>query len=145
VAVVISLAAVAVCVGQQKKEERKSAEIQVWSIRATTKNKEISPELRELAEKLKKEFKFTGFKLEEKASGSASIDETYSTKLPGGYQANVMPKSIEGKKVQLAIEILKGKDSKVKSKVTIAAGQFQLFGGLSLDHGDQLIVAVSAK
>jgi hypothetical protein len=142
---VMSLAGVAVCVGQQKKEERKSTDIQVWAIRATTKNKEISKELRELADKLKKDFKFTGFKLEQKASGSAALDKAYNATLTGGYQANVTPKSIDGKQVKLQVQVLKGKDSKLNTTVTVKAGQFQLLGGMSLDGGDQLIVAVSAK
>ncbi len=143
-ALVLSLAGTAICVGQQK-PERKSADIQVWAIRATTKNKDISPELRDLADKLKKDFKFTGFKLEQKASGSAALGKAYSTALPGGYQANVTPKTNDGKKVQFQVEVLKGKDRKLNTTVTVKSGQFQLFGGMALDGGDQLIVAVSAK
>jgi hypothetical protein len=141
---VLSLVGAAVCVGQQK-PERKSADIQVWAIRATTKNKEISKELQSLAEKLKRDFKFTGFKLEQKASGSAAIGKAYNTALPGGYQVNVTPKSSDGKQVELQVEVLKGKDRKLNSTVKVRAGEFQLFGGMSLDGGDQLIVAVSAK
>jgi len=143
-ALVMGLAGSVVCVGQQK-PERKSTDIQVWAIRATTKNKEISKELRELADKLKRDFKFTGFKLEQRASGSAAIGKAYSTSLTGGYQANVTPKSNDGKQVKLQVEVLKGKDSKLNTTVTVKAGQFQLLGGMSLDGGDQLIVAVSAK
>ena len=141
---ILSLVGGSACLAQ-KRPEAKSVDIQVWSIRATTKNKEISPELKELAEKLKKDFKFTGFKLEAKATGSANIGKAYNTSLPGGYQANVTPKALDGKKVQLTVEVLKGKDRKVNTTITITAGQFQLFGGLSLDGGDQLILAVSAK
>lgn len=144
-ALVMGLAGSVVCLGQQKKEERKSADIQVWSIRATTKNKEISKELRELADKLKRDFKFTGFKLEQRASGSEAIGKVYSASLTGGYQAKVTPKSNDGKQVKLQVEVLKGKDSKLNTTITVRPGQFQLLGGMLLDGGDQLIVAVSAK
>jgi hypothetical protein len=143
-ALLASLAATTVCVAQPA-QERKSADIQVWAIRATTKNKEISPELRDLAEKLKKEFKFTGFKLEQRSSGNAAIGKAYSTSLPGGYRANVTPKSNDGRRVQLQVEVFHGKDRKLNATVTVRSGQFQLFGGLSLDGGDQLILAVSGR
>ena len=56
----------------QDKGDKKSTDIQVWAIRATTKNKDISPELKRIAEELKKQFKFTGFKLEKSATGSVA-------------------------------------------------------------------------
>ena len=76
----------------QDKGDKKSADIQVWAIRATTKNKDISPELKRIAEKLKKQFKFTGFKLEKNATGTAEIGKAYSTPLIGGYPASVTPR-----------------------------------------------------
>jgi hypothetical protein len=129
----------------QDKGDKKSAEIQVWAIRATTKNKDISPELKRIAEELKKQFKFTGFKLEKSATETKEIGKAFSTPLIGGYTANVTPQKIEGKRITLEIEVLKGKERKIKTTVTLSAGKFQLQGGLDLDGGDALIVAVSGK
>jgi hypothetical protein len=141
---VLGLAGALVCPAQQR-EDRKSADIQVWSIRATTKNKDISPELRDIADKLKKQFKFTGFKLEKTSTGQAAIGKTFTASLIGGYTASVTPKKSEDKRITLEVEVRKGKDRKLNATVTVSAGTFQLFGGLALDGGDQLIVAVSAK
>jgi hypothetical protein len=142
----VALAGTAVCVGQQRKEQPKSAEIQVWAIRATTKNKDISKELKPIAEALKKEhMKFTGFKLEQKNTGSAEIGKAYSVSLPGGYQANITPISNDGKKVKFKLEVTKGKVNKLKVTYTVEAGKFQLAGGWDLGSGDSLILAVSAK
>ena len=129
----------------QDKGDKKSTDIQVWAIRATTKNKDISPELKRIAEELKKQFKFTGFKLEKSATGSAEIGKAFSTPLIGGYTASVTPQKIDGKRITLDIEVLKGKERKIKTTVTLSAGKFQLQGGLDLDGGDALIVAVSGK
>jgi len=142
---IISLAGTAVCLGQEKKQERKSADIQVWAIRATTKNKEISKDLQQIADELKKKFKFTGFKLEQKNTGSAALGKAYSVTLPGGYQANVTPDSNDGKKVKLKVEVTKGKKQVSSVTYTVDVGKFQLQGGWDLDGGDSLILAVSAK
>ncbi|MBP7745345.1 MAG: hypothetical protein KA383_04380 [Phycisphaerae bacterium] len=129
----------------QPKDPPKTVDLQVWSIRATTKNKDISPELREIADKLKRESKFTGFKLEQRAAGTTKVGEAYATALPGSYKAKVTPQKADDKRVTLAVEVLKGDKQQVNATVTIKARQFQLFGGLSLDGDDQLIVAVSGK
>ncbi len=140
------LAGTACGLADQKKDD-KSVNVQVWAIRATTKNKEISPELKEIAEKLKKDTKYTGFKLEKKASGSAAIGKTFTATLIGGYTAKVTPKSVDSKKVELQITITKEKEKtpKLDTTVKLAAGDWQLSGGMDLDGGDALIVAVSGK
>lgn len=135
----------AACGAADDKDEKKSAEIQVWAIRATTKNKDISPELKGIADALKKQFKYTGFKLEQRATGKADIGKAFNTPLVGTYQANVTPKKNDGKKVQMQVEVLKGKESKYNATVTLDAGKFQLQGGWDLDGGDVLIVAVSGR
>ncbi len=142
---VLSLAGSAACLGQEKKPEPKSADIQVWAIRATTKNKDISKDLKQIADELKKKFKFTGFKLEQKNTGSAAIGKAYSVSLPGGYQANVTPESNDGKKVKLKVEVTKGKKLVSSVTYTVEAGKFQLVGGWDLEGGDSLILAVSGK
>ncbi len=144
VVLMIGSARVATCVGQNV-EDRKSADIQVWAIRATTKNNDISPELKSIADKLKKQFKYTGFKLEKQASGKADIGKSFTTPLIGDYQAKVTPKKNDGKRVELQIEVSKGKDRVLNTTVTLPVEQSQLMGGWKLDDTDALIVAVSAK
>ena len=141
VVLLLSVTGTAICLAQ----EQKPADIQVWAIRATTKNKEISKELRQIADELKKSFKFTGFKLEDKSTGSAAIGKAYSVDLPGGYQAKITPESRDGKKVKLKVEVTKGRKRVSSVTYTVEAGKFQLLGGWPLDGGDSLILAVSAK
>lgn len=141
---VLSLGGGALCVAQEA-DDRQSAAIQVWAIRATTKNKDISPELRGIADKLKKQFKYTGFKLERKATGTVAIGKAFTTGLIGDYQAKITPKRNDGKRVQLQVEVIKGESRVFNATVTLPAGQFQLAGGWSLGGGDALIMAVSAR
>lgn len=126
-----------------------AAEIQVLAIRATTKNTVISPELRELAEALKKQFKFTGFSLERKARGRVKLDEPFKTGLIGGYRAEITPKAHDGQRVTLALAVYEEaeKDPKPRLKLTftIPVKKFHLSGGFSLGSGDALILAVSAR
>ena len=144
-ALIVGLGGFAARAGDDK-DEKKTVDIQVLAIRATTKNKDISPELKGIADVLKKQFKFTGFKLEKKETGSKTpIGKAYNLALPGGYQINVTPKSSDGKKVELQVEVLKGKERKLNATYTLEAGKFQLQGGWDLDGGDALIVAVSGR
>lgn len=130
---------------QDKPGKGAPVDVQVRAIRATTKNAEISPELKNMAEQLKRQFRFTGFKLQKQASGKAPVGEAFATPLAGQYQARITPQKRDGERVQLEVEILQGEQRKLKANVTVPAGQYQLFGGLALDGGDQLIVAVSAR
>jgi hypothetical protein len=127
------------------KEPVKPATIEVLAIRATTKSADISPELKSIADKLKAQFKFTGFKLEKQASGAAAADKPFSGALSSGYSVQVVLKRNDGKRAQLEVKVLKGTDVKLNATVTVNVGQAQLFGGMALDGGDQLIIAVSAK
>lgn len=124
-------------------EERQTATIQVMAIRATTKNNDISPELRGIADALKRQFKFTGFKLERRASGSAKIGEAYSTPLTGDYTAKITPTKNDGKRITMRIEVMQGSERRLNTTVTVDARRYQLSGGFSLGGGDELIVAVS--
>lgn len=140
----MGVAGMAVCSAQGLADD-KSVDLQVWVIRATTKNKDISPELKGIADKLKQQFKYTGFKLERKAAGRADLGKTFTADLIGGYSLKLTPKKRDGKKIQLQVEVAKGKDPKLNATVTLPAGEFQLFGGWPLDGGDALIIGVSAR
>jgi len=124
---------------------RKSAEVQVWAIRATSKNSEISPELRAIAEQLKRQFRYTGFKLERRAAGKTDIGKAVETALIDGYRARVTPRKHDGQRVTLQIEVLKDGKPHYSATVTIEAGKFQLQGGWELEDADALIVAVAAR
>ncbi len=127
------------------KTEKKSAEVQVLVIRATTKNKDISPELSSIAETLKRQFKFTGFKLEGRPAGKVEIGKPFSASIVGGYRVSVTPQKSDGKKVQLQVEVYSGSDRKLNVNITVDAGKSQLLGGLKLDGGDELVLAISAR
>ncbi len=127
------------------KEELVTATVQVWAIRATKKNSDVDKELKELADKLKRDVSYTGFKLEKRTGGSASSDKAYAGELIGGYSVKVTPKRNDGKKVQLEILIQGPKTT--KATVTLNAGEYLPLGGSAqpLEGGDALIVAVSAR
>ncbi len=133
-------------VAQERGDDAKT-DLQVWAIRATTKNKDISPELRDIADKLKKQFRYTGYKLEKRASGSAAIGKDFAAELIGGYSAKITPKKNDGRKVTMQVVVLKGKETKpvVQATVMVTVREFALIGGPALDGGDVLILAVSGK
>jgi hypothetical protein len=142
---IIAVGLTGVATAWAQKDDRKSADLQVWTIRATTKNSEISPELRTIAEQLKKQFKYTGFKLERRATGHADLGKAFSTALVGDYQARITPQKHDGRRVTLQVEVLKGDQRQYNATVTLEAGKFQLQGGWALEGGDALIVAVAAR
>lgn len=144
-AAVLAMALLSASFGQAQDTSKRKTDIQVLAIRATNKNTEISPELKEIADELKKQFKFTGFKLEKRATGSAGIDEAFKTPLFEGWEARVTPKENDTKRVKLQIEIAKGKDKPDSATVTVPLGKFQLMGGQKLENGDSLIVAVAGR
>jgi hypothetical protein len=125
----------------------KKVTVEVLVIRATTKNKDISPELKELADKLRKQFKYTGFKLEKRLAGTTDLGVAYKTPLIGDYEAAITPQKREGKRLTLQMRVAKkGEDKpKLDMSATIPAGEFQLTGGWDLDGGDALIVGFAGK
>ena len=131
----------------RKDSAPKTVDLQVWGIRATTKNSEISPDLRNVADQLKSQFKFTGFKLETRQPGSVPLGRTFTASLTGNYQVKVTPQKVEDKRVTLQIEVAQIKPPKpgTSTTVTVDAGKYQLIGGPALDGGDTLIVAVSGR
>ncbi len=125
--------------------DKDPVDMEIWSIRATTKNNDISPELKGLAKTLKKQFKYTGFKLEKKSRGRADLGKSFSVTLIGGYQATVTPKSRSGKKIQIQVVVSKDKKSVINTTYTVDAGKLMPISAGPLDGGDQLIVAVRAR
>ncbi len=127
-----------------ERSPERTVNIRILAIRATRSNTEISPDLRSLADKLKRQFNFTGFKIEKPLAGSAAIGKAFGGPLMAGYSAYVMPRAIEDRKVQLQVRV--SKDGKDKSTVTATStsGEFVLYM-FPLPGGDQLIVAVAAR
>lgn len=140
------VAPVALAADDRQPDDTKAA-VEVLVIRATTRNRDISPELKDLADKLRKQFKYTGFKLEKRVSGSTDLGTAYKTPLLGDYEASVTPQKRDGKRVTLQIRVSrKGEDKpRLDMNVTVPAGEFQLTGGWELEGGDALIVGFTGR
>jgi hypothetical protein len=126
-----------------------TVQLQVLTIRATKSNNEISPQLKPLAEALKKSFKFTGYKLLKTDSRKAAFNRTLAISLAGPYKARIRPLARKDNRIQLKVEVFERKNNKdigkLSTTISLAAGKSQLFGGWKLDGQDVLIIAVSAK
>lgn len=124
-------------------------DLTMLAIRATNRNSEISPELRTIASQLKKQFKFSGFRVEQKVGASVQMGRAHRAELPAGYAISAKPVRLEKDRLTLEVEITRKdrRDPLLKSNVTIDAGRFQLFGGSGwkLDGDDILIIAVSGR
>jgi hypothetical protein len=148
-AVALAVSVAALATGTSWAQSAKPVEMRILAIRATTKDNKIDPELKSIAAKLKKQFKYTGFRVIAKKNGKATVGASFSTALTGGYKVKITPKSRTGKRVRLTIEVTKREGNKDKRKlnttVEFDAGKFQLQGGWKLSGGDVLIMAVSAR
>jgi hypothetical protein len=128
-----------------------SVSFQVWPIRATRSDKEISKELEKLADALKKTFNYTGYKLLKTDTRSADLGSAATSSLPGGYKLTLTPDKKGADKITYKLKITERKGDKdvekLNTTVSIAPEKFQLFGGsaFKLDGGDDLIIAISAK
>ncbi len=144
----------------EKKDER-PVDVELWLIRATTRDKDVSKELKELAKALKKQFKYTGFKLEKKITkDDIDLGKTFKTPLLGKYELAIKPTERSGKRIELELILTKrpdkppppDKDGKkkepkplLKTKLKLKAGPFMPIGCGTLDEKDYLIVAVRAR
>jgi hypothetical protein len=136
----------------EKKDAPKSApvELQLMVVRATNKNSEISPQLKDLPEKLK-QFRFKGYKLEKTINGKAEIGKEFPAELIDGYSGTVTPKARTKEKdkerVQLHVVISKKGVEKPETNTTftIDAGTSLPIAGPALSDGDTLFVLISAK
>ena len=126
-----------------------SVTVQILVIRATKSNTNISKELKSLAAGLKKQFKYTGYKLIEKSARKVAIGKSWKKSLGGPYSATLTPTSVSARDVTLKLEVRRRKGAKEKkiSVLTfkVAKRKSYLQGGWSLGGGDVLIIAVSAR
>ena len=130
-------------------DEEQTVQLQVLTIRATKSNNDISPELKPLAEALKKTFKFTGYKLLKTDTRKVALNKKRELSLAGPYKARITPLERKDNRIRLKVEVFERKDNKdisrLSTTISLAAGKSQLFGGWKLDGDDVLIIAVSAK
>lgn len=123
--------------------------VQLLVIRATKSNKEISPELKPIADALKGQFNFTGYKLVKRDSRGVALGKSATFGLTGPYSARITPKDRDERQVTLQIVVTekRGEKDVEKSNVTVKVTKerYTLQGGLDLDGGDKLILAVSGK
>ncbi len=122
-------------------------QIEVWEIRATRTNNDISRELQPIAAQLKQQFKYTGFKLVKVSKGSADLKETHVARLSQGYSARVTPLVQSGNRIQMAVEVKRLLKKRVNAKITIDRGGLQLFGGWDYPgtRDDVMIVGFRAR
>lgn len=134
---------------QSRANEDKDLDVQIYAIRATTANSEVSPELKSMAEKLSKQFKYTGFKLEKKAAGQARIDKSFEAELIDGYSAEVTPREIKDDRVKMNLKVTRREEDKPKTKLktdmTTERGKFVLVGVEKLGKDEFLIIAAAVR
>ncbi|MGE0481277.1 MAG: hypothetical protein AB7Q17_12475 [Phycisphaerae bacterium] len=132
-------------------QEAATVEVRVLAIRATTKNTDVSPQLKPLIDELRKSFKFTGYKLERDGNCKAAAGTGCAVDLLQDYRVEVTPRERKKESVCVRVVISKridGKDREFQSAgFTIAPGKFQLIGGpkFTLDGSDVLIIGVGAR
>jgi outer membrane translocation and assembly module TamA len=151
--ILVALACLILISGASRAEDKPKYDVSVLAIRATTENNQISPELRPIAEQLRKETKYTGFKLERKQDGKVEQGKTFTAALVAGYQAKVTPTERKDSKIALTVEVTRQEDKQerrlLRTAVKINSGKYYLQGGsgwkLDSKSSDVLIVAVSAR
>jgi outer membrane translocation and assembly module TamA len=149
----IALVCVLLVSSSSRAEDKPKYDVSVLAIRATTRNNEISPELRPIAEQLRKETKYTGFKLERKQDGKVEQGKTFAATLVAGYKVKVTPAERKDSKIALMVEVTKQEDKQerrlLRTTVKLHSGKYYLQGGsgwkLDPKNDDVLIVAVSAR
>lgn len=147
----VLLIAVSLCAGGSAALADETAEVQIWAIRATSKNATVSPELKSLAQQLKQEFKYTGYTLVGRKSGSVKLGQTITADLPGNYKAKVSPLERKADRIKLRIEIFKKEGDRetrlTGTTLTLDRERFQILGRWKLEDGgdDVLLVAIAAR
>jgi hypothetical protein len=134
--------------GNAQEQNADKIAVEVWAIRATTTNKIISPELKDLAKKLHKdaEFKkYTGFKLESRATGKTEPGRGYSVELLEQYRATVTPREREKKNIKLQFEAERQGKPILNTTISAPVGSLVPFGVGPLSNEDFLITAVRAR
>lgn len=124
--------------------------IELLVIRATTANEKIAPELKEIAQQLKTQFKYTGYALVKKEAQRIKLEEVAEIELPKPYVLRLTAVKADEQRVQFKVEILERRDgeSDTKLRTVLAArrGKAALLGGLPIgDERDVLVLALTAR
>jgi hypothetical protein len=135
-----------ICASPALAQQRANTQIEVWEIRATTSNSEISPELVSIASDLKKRFRYTGFKVVGRHSGRAELDETFTARLTAHYTVKVTPTNRGEGRIQMKVEIKRlGVKNKHNSVVTVPRGDMQFWGFEYPRSDDAMIIGIRAR
>lgn len=128
-------------------EQRRDFEVEVWAIRATKSNDEISPELRSIAGELKERFRYRGFKLEKRDRGSARPGQEFEARLGGGHRCTVKPIERDKRRIVAQVTAEKGGREVAKTKIEVRAGAAHLMGGWKYDDkgADAMVLLVRIR
>ncbi len=123
----------------------KACEVNVLVIRATKGSDKVSPELKSIESKLRKQFpQYKGFKLEGRRRGSVKLGQTLSAPLVENYRARVTPLEKDRKRVRLRVEFLRGDDRIANTTLALEPGRYAL-QSIGLPGEDALVVGVSGE
>ena len=131
--------------------EPRSQIVTVLAIRATRDNKEVSPELRSIAKALRRQFRYTGYKLVRKHTARTPIGKATTADLGNGFKALVTPTKRDKSRVELRLKVTQreGRKDRIRLDTTVRLppGRYYLVGGWKYAAGsdDVLIVAVAAR
>jgi hypothetical protein len=87
-------------------------DVQVWVVRASKSGDKVSPEIRALAEQLKKKYGYTSAILEKTLSGKATEAKPYQSDVAGPYKVRVRPKDRKGDRVTLQVTVTRTVEKK---------------------------------
>ena len=149
----VALACLVLVSSSSRAQDKPKYDASVLAIRATTKNNEVSPELRPIANQLKKQFKYTGFKLERRQTGQVDQGKTFTATLVADYKVKVTPAERKDSKIALMVEVTRQEGEQerrlLRTTVKLKSGRYYLQGGsgwkVDPKSEDVLIVAVSAR
>ena len=139
----------AVAVGRA--DDPRSQTVTILAIRATRSNKEVSPELRSIAKALRRQFRYTGYKLVRRHVARTNMGKATTADLGQGFKAAVTPLKRDKSRVELRLKVTQREGRKDKTRldttVKLPAGRYYLVGGWKYapDSDDVLIVAVAVR
>lgn len=129
------------------------AQTEVWVIRATTKNKDVAPELKELAESLQKQFRYTGFTIAGRRPLQLKPEKAAKVDLLENYRLSLELRQRSAERLEMRIVLLQvvtegGKQREkelLKTTLNMKPGPFSTLGCGELPDGDYLIAAIRAR
>jgi hypothetical protein len=118
--------------------------LQAQVIYASNQPGRVDARLSGLARELQT-FRYSSYRLLQELRGSAALNQTWRSGLPGGRTLEVTPTALQGGQATLAIRVLAGGQAVLNTSVRLrSGGPPVLVGGFRHDEGF-LIIAVSAS